>query len=61
MTLTPKQSGYAACVLDGLEARKAARAMGHRYNTARTHYQRLRERFGARSMQELAQILKGIA
>ena len=60
MSLTPTQSGYAACILDGLGPKQAAKAMGVKPTTARTHLQRLRERFGARNLVQLALILKGM-
>ena len=55
------QSGAIACLLDGLTAKEAARALGVQHRTVRSIWNNLKAEFGARTLANLAARLLGAA
>lgn len=58
--LTPKQSGLAACLIDGLSYRDAAEALGASKKAVNRRAQRLRAQFGEPSNRTLVRRLRAM-
>lgn len=61
MTLTPLQSGVAACVLDAMTDKEAAKALGKSPTSVSFTLEKLFEKFGARNRVQLALRLQLLA